>query len=183
MDLANEMASDAAALEQLDQEKLNQVSELVAAIREQARYVEQVKEELKTAKDWLEQLETKRLPDLMAELGLSELRLVDGARLTIKTEYYAGITAQNREAAFNWLTEHGHDDIIKGEVKAKFGRGETALFEAVKDAIDSLGVDCTATKNIHPQTLKAFVKEQLEAGQPLPEQLFSVHTVNKATIK
>ena len=38
-------------------------------------------------------------------------------------------------------------------------------------------------KEVHPQTLKAFVKEQLQKGQAVPMDLFGVFTGHRATIK
>ena len=55
---------------------------------------------------------------------------------------------------------------------------------ALLESIEAAGFDNYSTKEaIHPQTLNAFVREQLEAGINLPPELFSVHRVSKAVIK
>ena len=61
---------------------------------------------------------------MMAEMGLSHLKLMDGSSVDVKPNYSANITIANREAAFNWLRNNGLGDIIKNEILVSFGRNE-----------------------------------------------------------
>ena len=49
----------------------------------------------------------------MTETGLASIKLDDGSSLEIKNIYGASILVANREKAYDWLREHGHDDIIR----------------------------------------------------------------------
>ena len=61
---------------------------------------------------------------MMAEMGLSHLKLMDGSSVDVKPNYSATITVANREKAFNWLRQNGLGDIIKNEISVSFGRNE-----------------------------------------------------------
>ena len=61
---------------------------------------------------------------MMSEMGLSQLKLMDGSMIDVKPFYNATITVANRELAFNWLLQNGLGDIIKNEMVVSFGRGE-----------------------------------------------------------
>ena len=64
---------------------------------------------------------------MLSELGLSEITLKDGNKITTSTYYSARITDENREEAFAWLDENGFSDIIKNTVSVSFGRGRRRL--------------------------------------------------------
>ena len=50
-------------------------------------------------------------------------------------------------------------------------------------ALTSLGLEPIDKEQVHPQTLKAFVREQVESGKPFPLELFGAFLGQKATIK
>ena len=64
------------------------------------------------------------IPTMMAEMGLSQLKLMDGSSVDVKPYYAANISLKNREAAYNWLRSNGLGDIIKNEITVSFGRDE-----------------------------------------------------------
>ena len=64
------------------------------------------------------------IPTMMAEMGLSHLKLMDGSSVDVKPNYSASISIANREAAFGWLRNNGLGDIIKNEISVSFGRNE-----------------------------------------------------------
>ena len=124
------------------------------------------------------------LPAAMAEVGMLEFKLADGTQIKIKPEVYASIPKALQPQAYRWLDEHGVCEIIKSKVEVAFGRDKREQVKALISIIEAAGFDNYSTKEaIHPQTLNAFVREQLEAGINLPPELFSVHRVSKAVIK
>jgi hypothetical protein len=125
------------------------------------------------------------IPEAMTALGVSEFKLTDGSKITIKP-FYSGSLAQTnprREEAFSWLKEHGHDDIIKNEVVVAFGRGEdNEAAELVRVLRDEMKLSPQQDKSVHGSTLKAFIKEQVEAGKALPLDLFKAYIGRKSII-
>jgi len=79
---------------------------------------------LKDLKKEFERLSGEVIPTMMAEMGLSHLKLMDGSSVDVKPNYSANISIANREKAFNWLRENGLGDIIKNEISVAFGRNE-----------------------------------------------------------
>jgi hypothetical protein len=108
--------------------------------------------------------------------------LLDKSTVRIKEDVYAGITEENREAAFEWLETTDNDGIIKNEVKCAFGKGQDEQAKQLLELLEKNGHSFTNTRNVHPQTLKAFVREQLKEGLPIPTDLFSVHVKKVAEI-
>ena len=60
--------------------------------------------------------------------------------IDVKPTYGASILVANREAAYEWLRDHGYDDIIKNDVSVSFGRGEDDMagsFKALAEKKDT----------------------------------------------
>ena len=123
------------------------------------------------------------IPTMMAEMGLSHLKLMDGSSVDVKPHYSANITVANKEAAFNWLRNNGLGDIIKNEISVSFGRNEDTRAADYADLAKSHGFQPTQKLKVEPMTLKALVRERIEAGKELPTELFNVFVGNKTTIK
>lgn len=123
-----------------------------------------------------------RLPAALAEKGLSEIKLDDGTKITVSTYYSASISKERATNAFAWLRSNGHDDLIKHEVSVSFGKGEEKNALRVISAIEEMGFFPSDKETVHPQTLKAWVREQIEAGRDIPSELFGVQTGQIAKI-
>jgi hypothetical protein len=138
---------------------------------------------LKAKKEELTKIKEVSLPNALEKFGISELRLVDGSLVSVKEEVYAGITEDNKEPAFKWLRATGNDGIIKNDVNCAFGKGQDAEAKQLIDMLIVQGYSFTNKFSVHPSTLKAFVRKQLEAGSPIPTDVFSIHVKKVATVK
>lgn len=169
---------------QKDQD-LSRVAELAQRQMELEDEIQDLEEKLANKKHELERVQCFDLPDALRETGLSEVRLKSGEKLTVKDEVYASISQANAETAFEWLKEHGLDDIIKNDVVLTFKRGEENLADTIAKQLDLMGVGqhMLRKKHVHWQTLRATVKEQLELGVNLPMDVFGVHITPKTKIK
>ena len=138
---------------------------------------------LKDLKKEFERLSGEVIPTMMAEMGLSHLKLMDGSSVDVKPNYSASITIANRDAAFNWLRENGLGDIIKNEISVSFGRNEDNKAADYAALAEERGFQPTQKLKVEPMTLKALVRERIEAGKEMPTELFNVFVGNKTTIK
>ena len=138
---------------------------------------------LKDLKKQHDRLSGEVIPTMMAEMGLAHLKLMDGSTVDVKPHYSASITIANREAAFNWLRENGLGDIIKNEISVSFGRNEDNKAADYAALAEERGFQPTQKLKVEPMTLKALVRERLEAGKEMPTELFNVFVGNKTTIK
>jgi hypothetical protein len=154
-------------------EKLNTLDQQVALLEKN----------LKQKKKDFEYLSGEVIPTMMAEMGLSQLKLMDGSLIDVKPNYSANITIANRDAAFNWLRTNGLGDIIKNEISVSFGRNEDNKAADYAALASERGYQPTQKLKVEPMTLKALVRERIEAGKELPTELFNVFVGNKTTIK
>ena len=145
--------------------------------------IEQAEQNLKNKKKKHEHLSGEVIPTMMAEMGLSQLKLMDGSSVDVKPNYSANITIANREAAFNWLRNNGLGDIIKNEILVSFGRNEDNKAADYAALAQERGYQPTQKLKVEPMTLKALVRERIEAGKEMPTELFNVFVGNKTTIK
>ena len=145
--------------------------------------IELQEDNLKNAKKEFEHLSGEVIPTMMAEMGLSHLKLMDGSSVDVKPNYSASITIANRDAAFNWLRENGLGDIIKNEISVSFGRNEDNKAADYANLAEERGFQPTQKLKVEPMTLKALVRERIEAGKEMPTEIFNVFVGNKTTIK
>ena len=157
----------------------NKIKEMQAIQKD----IEQNEEYLKQRKKDLEQVSGEAIPTMLSEMGLSYLKLADGSSVEVKTNYSATITQAKKEEAFNWLRENGLGDIIKNEISVSFGRNEDNKAADYAELAKSQGLDPMQKLKVEPMTLKALVRERLEAGKEMPTELFNIYVGNKTTIK
>jgi hypothetical protein len=147
------------------------------------RAVELLERELDEKKKDLQRLQEHEIPALMAELGFKSFKLEDGSEVSVKNYYSASINKERQDEAFRWLNEHGFGDLIKNVVSTSFSRGQESVAEQFASECLERGLNAATKKWVEPMTLKAFAKEQVEAGAPLPDELFGVYVGQKASIK
>ena len=142
-----------------------------------------IENDLKMMKKKRDHISGEVIPTMMSEMGLAELKLHDGSHLKVSTSYRATITEANKEAAFNWLRNNGLGDIIKNEILVSFGRNEDNKAADYAELAKSQGLQPTQKMKVEPMTLKALVRERIEAGKEMPTEIFGVFSENKTTIK
>ena len=145
--------------------------------------IELQEDNLKSTKKEFERLSGEVIPTMMAEMGLSHLKLMDGSSVDVKPNYSANISIANREKAFNWLRENGLGDIIKNEISVAFGRNEDNKAADYAALAEERGFQPTQKLKVEPMTLKALVRERIEAGKEMPTEIFNIFVGNKTTIK
>ena len=145
--------------------------------------IELQEDNLKNTKKEFDHLSGEVIPTMMAEMGLSHLKLMDGSSVDVKPNYSASISIANREKAFTWLRDNGLGDIIKNEILVSFGRNEDNKAADYAALAEERGFQPTQKLKVEPMTLKALVRERLEAGKSMPTEIFNVFVGNKTTIK
>ena len=132
-------------------------------------------------------LDTKTLPDELADLGVDSVTLKDGRKLTIKDYVSVKIPDEARAQAFQWMRDNGHGDLIKHTFTvAMSGSAQEAdegEINSVRASLEERGVPFSEDENVHSSTLRAFASEQLKAGKTLPSDAFKVFQGKIAQIK
>ena len=164
-------------------ENIRSLADQVERLENLNQEIENAEKDLKQKKKDFEYLSGEVIPTMMAEMGLSHLKLMDGSSVDVKPNYSANITIANREAAFNWLRNNGLGDIIKNEILVSFGRNEDNKAADYAALAQERGFQPTQKLKVEPMTLKALVRERIEAGKEMPTELFNIFVGNKTTIK
>jgi len=165
-------------------EKLKSLADLARQQVVLQQRIEKGEELLAKLNEELKVLQTQRIPDAMAEIGMESFSLSDGTAITVEPFYSASIPKERQDEAFQWLRDNDYDSIIKRNIVITFGKGEDGW--ARKFMADlakrKKKVIFENKQTVHPQTLKAFVREKMEAGENLPEELLGVFVGKKAKI-
>jgi hypothetical protein len=174
--------------EQDQTESLTQVndakvlSDQVVKLKNLEDKILQAEENLKKLKEEADVLSGEVIPTMMTEMNISTLKLADGTAVEVKPIYGASISAERKEEAFNWLRENGLGDLIKNEVTVSFGRNEDNKAIAYANLAAENGYQPTQRLKVEPMTLKALVRERIEAGKDMPSDLFNVFAGNRTKI-
>lgn len=182
MNLTSLFEQEAGALRVQD-DQLTGIASLAKRAKELEKQLTDQEETLKDLKNQYRKLTEEALPAALSELGMTSFRMEDGSSIDIKPFYSASITEARRAEAFQWLRDHGFDDIIKNTVSVRFGRGEDELCNRLLTTLGQQGYPAEQAEKIEPQTLKAWVKERVERGEEFPTELFGAFIGKKASIK
>ena len=173
-----------------DQQDAMRKTENIQSLADQVEKLESLnsrleleEQNLKNTKAEIQKVSGDIIPTMMSEMGLSELKLHDGSHLKVSTSYKAHISEANKETAFNWLRNNGLGDIIKNEILVSFGRNEDNKAAEYAELAKGQGFQPTQKMKVEPMTLKALVRERIEAGKEMPTEVFGVFSENKTTIK
>ena len=163
-------------------ENIKSLADQVERLENLNQEIEKTEKDLKQKKKDLEHVSGEVIPTMMSEMGLSHLKLMDGSSVDVKPNYSANITIANREAAFNWLRNNGLGDIIKNEISVSFGRNEDNKAADYAVLAKGQGYQPTQKLKVEPMTLKALVRERIEAGKTMPTDIFNVFVGNRTKI-
>lgn len=179
--LASEEAEQSLVISDDALEAVAQLANRQQRLEDEITFIEN---NLAMKKKELQRVQEHDIPEAMDRVGLEEFKLVGGGKVKVSTFYTASISAERKPAAISWLDDHGHGGLVKTAVSLEFGKGE---LDKAKEFLDWLNeqrpdVDPELDQSVHWQTLRAFVREQIESGAALPQELFGVFIGRKAKI-
>jgi len=141
-----------------------------------------LEELIKHKRDQADKISSEIIPNLLAEQGLSSLKLADGSSITVKKTYRCTVRKDEIKSAHKWLRENGLGDIIKNEVAVRFGVGEDNKAEQLLNLAVQQGYQPSQSEKVEPMTLKALFRERVEAGLDMPSQFFSTFVKDQTKI-
>lgn len=181
-EILNDIFDEADALSSVDTDKGRTLSNLVRALRRLEDQISDSETHVKALKAEKHKLSTELIPSLMSEMGTERID-VDGVAVTIKPIVHASIPDERKQEAFTWLRENGHEDIIKNDVVLSFGKGQDNVVKSLIADLGEKGFRPDHKVHVHPMTLKAFVREQMEKGAAINLDLFGAYVLNTAEIR
>lgn len=189
--MLNEIIKDATKNEAIipHDEAISMVSQLCQDLNSTQFEIDDLESKLKEAKKKYEFISETQLPELLKQFGLRELKLTDGTKISTDKVYLAGITEDRREKAFNWLRENDCGHLIKEKLEIAFNKhkkGEAdPEYQRIITVLTENEVAYAEKGDIHWQTLRAFVREQMtdpERSKDFPAELFGVYIKDVAKI-
>jgi hypothetical protein len=143
-----------------------------------------LEEQLKQKKLEADDIGSRVIPELLAEQGLSEIKLADGSKVSVKKEFRCTLPkdADKRDAAYKWLRDNKLEDIIKNNIFVTFGRGEDDKAEQLLNLAAENGFQPEQKSDVAWATLTALFKERVEAGLDMPSDVFNTWIKDKTKI-
>lgn len=168
----------------LTDDSINSISKLAERIVDFQKRISMAEDAIKADKAELRKLTDEELPAAMAEVNMKKFETDSGYSVAIKKIYVTNIKAEDRPEAFEWLRENGHGDLIKNIVSINFGKGEDELASRFKSLAERENIPVETDTKIHPMTLRAWGKEQVEKGngEALHEKI-NINVIDHAEIK
>ena len=115
-DVRDEMLKDSTDL--LDSVEITTIAAECVKLKQKEDEIASLEDQLKSKKAEAEDISSRVIPELLAEQGLSEIKLDDGSKVSVKKEFRATIPKDDgkRAQALQWLRDQGLGDIIKNNV-------------------------------------------------------------------
>lgn len=175
-------------LEKPSEQQKDLVNLLVNFIRKNKISVPSVEAALNVRKQDLFKIKNMELPEAMKNIGMNSFEMESGAKIEIKSDVSVSVPAEKRIEFNSWMIRKGHQDLIKNKVVVQFpkeGRQSSRRFVKYLSRYYANKGTCNyeEKEEIHPQTLKSFVKRLLREGGKLPLNLINIHEYSFTKIK
>ena len=163
----------------------------VTNLADECQKLKDTEDMIKSAEKHLQDLKAKAddigsrvIPELLAEQGLTSLKLADGSSVSVKKEYRCTLPKDEsrREQCYNWLRDNQLGDIIKNNVSVTFGRGEDDKAQQLLDLAVANGFEPSQKSDVSWNTLTALFRERIESGLDMPSDVFSTWIKDKTKI-
>ena len=181
-DIREEMLKDSNDL--LDNVEVTTIAQECVKLKSKEDEIAELEEQLKNKKAEAEDISSRVIPELLAEQGLSEIKLADGSKVSVKKEFRCTLPKDisKRELAYKWLREQGLGDIIKNNVFVTFGKGEDDKAQQLLNLAAENGFEPEQKSDVAWATLTALFRERIESGLDMPSDVFSTWIKDKTKI-
>ena len=168
----------------LDNIEITDIAQQCIKLKEKEDEIAELEDKLKAKKAEADDISSRVIPELLAEQGLSEIKLADGSKVSVKKEFRATLPKDDlrRESAYQWLRDQGLGDIIKNNVTVSFGRGEDNKANQLMDLAVANGFTPQQKSDVAWNTLTALYEERVKAGLDMPSDVFSLWIKDKTKI-
>ena len=181
-DVRNMMLEDSKDL--LDDVDVSTVAQECVKLKQKEDEIAALEEQLKSKKAEADDISSRVIPELLAEQGLSEIKLADGSKVAVKKEFRCTLPKDElkRTAAYQWLRDQGFGDIIKNNIFVTFGKGEDNKAEQLLNLAAENGFEPQQKSDVAWMTLTALFRERIESGLDMPSDVFSTWIKDKTKI-
>ena len=181
-DIKDMMLQDSSDL--LDNVEVSTIAAECIRLKQKEDEIAELEDKLKAKKEEADNISSNVIPELLAEQGLSEIKLSDGSKVSVRKEFRATLKKDEiaREGAYQWLRDQGLGDIIKNNVSVTFGKGEDDKAKQLLDLAADNGYEPQQKSDVAWNTLTALYQERVQAGLDMPSESFSLWIKDKTKI-
>lgn len=165
-------------------QSIEEVTKLAEKQVEAQDKVEFLTGQLSEAKEELRKIAEEFLPEKMEELGLNTFSTSDGKhRVEIVEKVRGSLPVENRPKGMLWLEANGFSGMIKSKVIVEFPRDQLPEANKLVEELRLQDKTAVVERKIEPQTLDAFIREQLSQGKEIPLNIFGVYRQRIAKVE
>ena len=168
-------------IEKTDLDILSQQSYKLQSLENQIDKQEKLIKKLKELHD---NLSSEIIPDILAEQGITSIKLSDGSMIEIRKVFSCTLPkdVNKREACYQWLRQNDLGDIVKNSVSVDFGKGEDNRAKDFFGSAVDQGLEPSQSSKVESSTLRALYRERVEAGLDMPSDLFHTYVKDQTKI-
>ena len=180
--IQDEMLKDSKDL--LDNVEVTTIAQECVRLKQKEDELVNLEEQVKNKKEEIDEISSRIIPELLAEQGLSAIKLADGSNVSVKKEFRCTLPKDEtkREQAYKWLRDQGLGDIIKNNVFVTFGKGEDNKAKQLLDLAAENGFEPQQKSDAAWNTLTALFQERVESGLDMPSDIFNTWIKDKTKI-
>jgi len=208
-EMLSELAADAEESHKASPESIKAVMDMGRDALDTGLQILAKQAEIKLLENKQNDILTRLLPEAMEAIGMREVTMSTGEKISVEQLLFAHVSAENKAKAFAWLRAQGHDDLIKNTMTVRFGKGEDDKADLfARFVAHVIEMDAEKKEDVHAQTLQKFVRDYIKemeeeaadmaenpddyekdadgnpvtAFPPLPLDVFGVHNPTVAKI-
>jgi hypothetical protein len=175
------------------------ISSLAEEMRGIESWIQQNQMAIDAKMERYRQIQDQELPDAMTSAGMKDFTLSSGEKVSIKDVVRGSIPSNTaiekaegaeraalearKAAALAWLKKNGAEALVKTELSASFGKGQSKDAQKIRQMIIKAGFPATLDDTVNFQTLNKFLRESIERGTDVPAETFSLFTGKQAQIE
>ena len=181
-DVREEMLED--SKDMLDNVEVTDIAQQCVLLKNKEDEISELEDKLKAKKAEADDISSRVIPELLLEQGLSEIKLADGSKVSVKKEFRATLKKDElaRESAYQWLRDQKLGDIIKNNVFVTFGKGEDDKAKQLLNLAAENGFTPQQKSDVAWNTLTALYEERVKAGLDMPSEVFNLWIKDKTKI-
>ena len=181
-EVTNMMLEDSKDL--LDNVEVNTIAAECVKLKQKEDEIAALEDQLKKKKEEADDIGSRVIPELLAEQGLSEIKLADGSKVSVKKEYRCTLPKDESKRAqcYQWLRDQGLEDIIKNNIFVTFGKGEDDKAKHLLNLAQDNGFEPQQKSDVSWNTLTALFRERIESGLDMPSDVFSTWIKDRTKI-
>lgn len=184
MGKAIDFEKDAPGAQPLTNEKMEELTKLTESLKDAREEIAELEADLKTAKEDEREFAEVKIPNLMQEIGITEIVLQSGGRVTLKEDLKCSVTKGNKATVIAFIKKEGDAGIIKNQVFVIFGKGEDQSADQCFKSLTSNGYENIGREEtVNTGTFKSMIKELIEEGVEVPFKELGIFKYRTTIIK